>query len=251
MFIQKFFKYSFLTTLALPSILLGKNVTIHESNQIVYQYELPQVIDGDELYSSISRTSLISEDEFLLVSEGVKVLKSDRLLPFEGQTYFMIKVDNPIPKKSHHGYRDYQKGFTDEERGEIHYILKSCALKSLPSLWSNRHDLEKAGDRIDHIHPLRFLECTFTDPENVVYIHNIKKRGSWVWDDFTKGLKSSLSEESQIDNIKSADVAHFSATLGLNGQVIQEYVKGKKWDAMIKYLLQMIKPQGGSGRYDQ
>jgi len=58
-------------------------------------------------------------------------------------------------------------------------------------------DLVAAGDRIDHVHPLRFLEAVFTDEELKVGIRNIRGKG-WVWNHFVGGLKDSLSTEFNI-----------------------------------------------------
>ena len=90
--------------------------------------------------------------------------------------------------------RDYSAGITEEEANEIVYIIKTMANSNLIKLKSAESSLKKAGDRIDHIHPLYFLSTIFCNEELTVCVRNIKGR-LFVWKGFLNGAVNTLIEE--------------------------------------------------------
>lgn len=157
----------------------------------------------------------------------------------------------PYPFERAEMYRDYYAEVSDIEIAEMRFILKSLAQKSLLSLWSYEDDLKKAGDNIDHIHPLVFLTCIFTCDEFIVYINNIKDRGSWVWEEFVSGFERSLDEEADKDNLKEEFFQDFLAKIGVNPSLVKKKIQKRDWEAFIKILIMQVKRQGEPGKYDQ
>lgn len=156
---------------------------------------------------------------------------------------------NSIEKDLH--YRDYYAQVTDTEMKDMRFILKTLAQKSLLSLWGYQTKLEEAGDRIDHIHPLRFLHSIFSNDEFIVYINNIEDRGGWVRDGFIDGFKQSFDEESDRNNLREEFLEDFSATFDLKFSTIRGKAKNRDWEGLIKHLVINIKREGDSGKYDQ
>lgn len=154
-------------------------------------------------------------------------------------------------KRTFPGYRIYEFPVSPSEKEDIRYILKSMAQKSLAALWSARGQLEEAGERIDHVHPLRFLECVFQDEELKTYIHNIKKRGSWIWSEFVKGFKASLQEEADLGNMRQEYIDDFLASISLEPSLVAEQIRAAKWEEFIKTLIANVPRNGDTGRYDQ
>lgn len=148
-------------------------------------------------------------------------------------------------------YRDYNRSVTTLELEKIHFILKTLATKSLTSLLKYRSDLKRAGEIIDTVHPLQFLLVIFTDEELKVYIHNIKKRGKWVWKEFIKGLKKSLQDEFRQSNLTPEMVEDFAGQLQLPLYLIEELIAQGRWEEFVKVLIIEIPREGDSGRYDQ
>ena len=111
-------------------------------------------------------------------------------------------------------FRDYTFAASENEMKDIHFILSSLANKTLPKLLKLKPTLERAGDRIDHLHPLRFLEYVFTDEELKVAVRNIKDR-SFVWGDFFGGLKSSLQEETDRNNLSDEMIGEFCLNVNI------------------------------------
>lgn len=172
-------------------------------------------------------------------------------LPLQaGRPPVPVNVKKETTKSTHEGYRNYSNAVTSKEKKDIRFILKNMAQKSLASLLSVKSQMEDAGDRIEHLHPLRFLEAVFSDEELKAYFHQVKKRGSWLWSEFSKGLKTSMQEEFDIGNFQDAFIYDFSSNLNIDASLIQNHIHSAQWDDLIKALLQHLPRSGDFDRYD-
>lgn len=145
--------------------------------------------------------------------------------------------------------RNYLAEVTSSEKRDIHFIVTTLANKSLLAIAKAKGDLEIAGDRIDHIHPLNFLLTVFSSSELAVGVRNIRGKG-WVWHQFIGGLKDTLSAESSIDNLKYSYVDDFARQLEVNVIKIQAYIETQNWDGLIDLLIAEKKRSGDQNRYD-
>jgi len=148
------------------------------------------------------------------------------------------------------GYpRNYYTEVSPEERADIRFIITTLANKSLISIAIAKGDLEAAGDRIDHLHPLRFLMTVFSDEELKVGIRNIRGKG-WVWNHFVGGLKDCLAAEMYIGNMKDEYVVNFSQIVKIDPRIITPTIIDQKWDDFVDQLITHIPRQGDHNRYD-
>src|SRR5262245_8490538 len=105
------------------------------------------------------------------LEEKVVALSDGRKQPFIIEFTHQKKIKELSFEATHNqggylGYpRNYNAEITREEKSDIRFIITSLANKSLISIGIAKPDLEAAGDRIEHIHPLRFLMAVFTDEE--------------------------------------------------------------------------------------
>lgn len=151
--------------------------------------------------------------------------------------------------QSRHVTRDYSLELTQSDRNDIRYIITTMADKSLATLLRLKGQLETAGDRIDHVHPLRFLEAIFGDEQLKVAIHNIRKRG-WVWGDFFKGISTSLGLEYSHNNVTDEMVHDFASIVKISPKEILPSIHSQKWAEFIDILIKKIPRSGNPGRYD-
>jgi hypothetical protein len=148
------------------------------------------------------------------------------------------------------GYpRNYNQEVSHEEKADIRFIVVSLADKSLISIGFAKNALEAAGNRILHIHPLRFLMAVFTDEELKVGIRNIRGRG-WIWHQFVGGIKESLMTEASIGNMKEAFIDHFAQSIQVNLGLILPVLSNHKWDDFIDILITHIPRRGDHDRFD-
>jgi|GEM_PF-1660074 len=148
------------------------------------------------------------------------------------------------------GYpRDYSTCVSDVEKQDLHYIVTTLAKKSLVSLAMSKGELECAGERIEHLHPLRFLMTIFTDEEMKVSIKNIRKRG-WVWNNFLSGLKNSLVSENLIGNMKECYIVDFARAVEIDPRIILPAAREENWNLFVDLLIRYVPRKGNPGRYD-
>lgn len=148
------------------------------------------------------------------------------------------------------GYpRNYTMDLSSSEKGDIRFIVTTLANKNLISIAIVKSDLESAGNRIDHVHPLRFLMTIFSDEEMKVGVRNIRGKG-WVWNHFIGGVKESLAAEAAIQNLKEADIRHFAHVVNINPNLILPAIAQQRWDDFVDALITHIPRVGETNRYD-
>lgn len=146
--------------------------------------------------------------------------------------------------------RNYDAAVTPQQKKDIAYIIKNMADSSLTSLWKNKYELEKAGERIEGLHPLQFMYYVFSNEELKVGLHNIRTRGGWVAKEFFTGTNDSFSREYHLNNLTHEYVCDFSSRLGISPEHILPYVHQQKWDALIDKLIELLPRTGDHDRYD-
>jgi hypothetical protein len=145
--------------------------------------------------------------------------------------------------------RDYSASVSAKEKENISYIVKTLATSSWAQLLKKKDSLKKAGDRVDHVHPLKFLTCIFTDEELKGALHSIRNRGK-VWREFFEGLSDSLEEEANRKNMPPEVIQDFADKVGIPVTAIAGLIAEKKWAEFIDALLREIPREGNPGRYD-
>lgn len=145
--------------------------------------------------------------------------------------------------------RVYEISVDIKEKKDIRFIVTTLGNNSLPSIWQQKGALEKAGDRIDHIHPLRFFMCIFTDEELKVGLHNLQGR-MWVWNEFFQGMSDSFTTEKKLQNLKPEYIEDFSKTVGIDSSLIYPAINDGRWSDLVDILILNIPRNGDPDRYD-
>jgi hypothetical protein len=145
--------------------------------------------------------------------------------------------------------RNYSVEVTPEEKADIRFIVNTLANKSLISIALVKGELESAGDRIDHLHPLRFLMTIFTDEEMKAGVRNIRGKG-WMWNHFIGGVKESLATETRIGNVRAEQIHNFSQIVKINPNLIIPALSQQKWEEFVDLLITHIPRSGDHDRYD-
>jgi hypothetical protein len=158
-------------------------------------------------------------------------------------------TENPIPKKASVSYRNYNSPLTKDEIKNITYIVTTLANTSIVKIPGLKSSLEKAGDKVDHVHPLKFLTCIYTDEKLKICVYNLMERG-WLWRNFMKGLSTSLSEESKNGNLTAAFIHDFAEKVGIGVAVIIPAIEEHRWEDFVKLLSAHIPRQDNTDRYD-
>ena len=147
------------------------------------------------------------------------------------------------------GWRDYYAEITPIEKEFIAFIVSTLGNKSLTKIWKEKSSLKKAGDKIDHIHPLKFLSVIFSDEQLKVAIANLKE-SRWVWNEFKSGLYSTLTEELANENISEEHILDFADQLDIDVALITPSITQADWDEFFSVLIKNVPREGNPDRYD-
>lgn len=144
--------------------------------------------------------------------------------------------------------RNYNAPLKACEKDDIDYIVATLGLESLGKVAKEKPNLKKVGDRVDHVHPLNFLYCIFSDSKSRTCYHALKER-SWIWSSFKDGIVGSLDQEARANNMKEEYVQDFATKLGIDAQMILPSIRNKDWNQFLKTLAELLPREGNSDRY--
>jgi hypothetical protein len=145
--------------------------------------------------------------------------------------------------------RNYNVELTQSEKNDLSFIINTMGMSSLATIAANRGNLKKAGERINHLHPFRFLEGIFTDEQMKVSMHALQNRG-WVYGEFFKGLKPSFEEEYAKGNIKKEYIDDFAKRVGIDPKLIYDSIDKQQWMQLVKILIDNVPRNTDTDRYD-
>lgn len=151
------------------------------------------------------------------------------------------------------GKRDYSAELSKGDKDDIKLILTTMAKYAsndptkLFRLWRKEKDLKQAGDRIEKIHPLRFLSHVFTNEELKAAMAAVRKC-SIVWKKYYEGFNESMEIENKNENL-TPYITDFATFLSINSASVTNIVGNKDWAGLIDYLIESI-PRTGNTRID-
>lgn len=242
--IKKLYQPKWVLALALPLSLLATEVSVIGSNGEITKFDLQpedrfqdvvayieQHLEGQDLQDLERHSS----------QNGQKEIQLNLILASNTMSVQASKKAGSI--------RNYWAAITPKENEDLHYILDTLAQASLIKIGKSKSSLKKAGDRIDHIHPLRFLLAIFSDEQLKADIHAIRGRG-WVWSEYLDGLSRTFTSELQAGNIKPEFIQNFAATLGVDANTISSLIHTTQWTALIDTLINTVPRTGPTDRYN-
>lgn len=169
------------------------------------------------------------------------------------KTYILDCTDSiktlSIAKAATTTTRIYSAKLEASEREDIAYIVTNLGRSSLKKLLTLKSSLKKAGTRVDHVHPFKFISCIFLDEELKVSFLQIKERGGWVGKEFFNGMYDSLTEEAKLDNLEKY-IADFANQLHIDPALISKAINERDWKELINGLINALPRKGNPNRYD-
>lgn len=184
-------------------------------------------------------------DRFDLTPTQQEVLQQDIRLDFMLANLGSKNIGKPAKKIT----RAYENPATKEEAKNIHYIVYTLGTKPLLFIIKQTFKLKKTGDKIDNVHPFRFLEVIFTDEKSKACMPNIRK-STFVWPEFKNGLYTSLSEEKEKDNLKTEYIQDFAKNVGIDCNLIFPSIQKGDWNSLVDILIANVPREGNPGRYN-
>lgn len=167
-------------------------------------------------------------------------------------TDYMVAIDSSdtplLSKHSQGSIRNYFAPITPTEKDDISKIVNTLGMSPYSTITKSESALKKAGDRIDHIHPLRFLLCIFQDDVMKASIAAMQNR--WVWGKFISGLKGHLEEEANRENLKIEYIHDLAGQLGIHPDLLYPSIVNHSWEQFVTLLIKYVPRNENANRYD-
>lgn len=129
--------------------------------------------------------------------------------------------------------RDYFSPLTLQEGNDISYVVSTLGNRSAVGLLFKKGSLEEAGDRIGHVHPLRFFQYVLVNAELKT---SFAKIDGIAWKRFVDGMAGSLAKADARNNLSQKVIDDFAKSSQLDVSVVQQFLDKKEWKPFISYI---------------
>lgn len=130
----------------------------------------------------------------------------------------------------------YQLPLLEEDKKNIRIIIKTMAEKGLVKLLLEQRYLEKKGDQVNYIHPLRFIGYIFSDEKLKNCMRQIKT-SRFKWNEFIKGFSRRMDEEYSVDNLTRFIPEFVEQVHPQHPERIESFIRKKSWEEFVADLL--------------
>lgn len=124
---------------------------------------------------------------------------------------------------------------TPDEQQKISKIISTMAENNVFQLLFERKYLERLGQEVHHVHPVRFLGTIFSDPRLVNCMFEIHNSG-FKWGGFMDGISARLKEEIKAGNVNSY-IPGFAERLNLRFEDVQGYINRRDIEGLVLFLM--------------
>lgn len=129
----------------------------------------------------------------------------------------------------------YKLPLAEKEGKVITHIITTMSDNSIYKLLWKKSEIERMGDSIHHIHPLRFLGHIFHSQK----LHNCMRtvrRSYFKWNGFMKGLATRMDQEMRKDNVLP-HIYGFCDYVNADPEHVISFVKRHDWEGLVKFLI--------------
>jgi len=145
--------------------------------------------------------------------------------------------------------RDYHAPLSTQEQADIRYVVNTLSDVHTTKLMIYQLSLNRARDRILHVHPLIFMGFIFSDPVLKVKVRNIKSK-SWVWPQFIAGFRDSMNDEHHRDNLLPEFYEGFANLVGIDLNKLDHPITQTDWEAFVLALIKFVAHDTNADRYN-
>ena len=129
----------------------------------------------------------------------------------------------------------YLLQITSSDKDNIYFIIHTLAKSNMIKLGLKKKELRKRGDKIQPVHPLRFISYVMGEGGLRSDMRKVKK-SSYKWNNFMEGLSERLKRDAHQDNLNRY-VPGFAHSLGVNANEIQSLIDRRDWHGLVNYFL--------------
>lgn len=127
-------------------------------------------------------------------------------------------------------FESYDTPLTEQDKKNITFIISTLSGKSSVQLMFKKSALEKAGDEVEHVHPLKFLAFVFSSDSLKEQAKNIT---GVPWSRFSGDMSKSLSDAAKGGQMSEETVKQFAKAVGMDVSVIEPLIKEQQWKQLV------------------
>ena len=130
----------------------------------------------------------------------------------------------------------YELSLSESASAKIYKLIHNMGTLSWPKLLWKKRDMEKLGDQIDHVHPLRFLGVIMSNDHLKDCMREVRD-SPLKMNRFMNGLSEKLDKNFKHHNLLM-HIPGFAETVKKDPYRIEDLILKKKWRALVDYLLE-------------
>lgn len=131
--------------------------------------------------------------------------------------------------------RKFKTSLDVEEIDDIKFIVENLAKQYWPKLLMMKKEMNRRGERLDHVHPLTFFMGVLK-PQCYSWFLDLKKRGGLALSKFIEGAVESFHDEAKHGNITKEQIQIFAKITGKNAKIVRDFAASGDWKSFIKWL---------------
>lgn len=148
------------------------------------------------------------------------------------QSYFAGIVKIPTPQKSPETYKELPC-LPEDEKKILELVTTLSTHGKLDLLLNYKKHLEKIGEEVGYVHPLKFLGIIFSRPENKEHMKNIRE-DYFKWKNFIEGLSPGMASHKRTFQKYLRD---FSKHVRVSEEKLQYYIDHEDWTGFVEFLI--------------
>ena len=196
--------------------------------------------------SSLEESGTLYEKELAgeIKWEDVEEIKGT-LLPIERMLKSLAPYKTPLEFRLVNGTLNYelyyQLPISADDQHNIAKLIKKMADSGYWELLKKKGEMDKLGDRIMPLHPMRFLGFIFSNPSlkkrmPKIMDATLKRRGFLNGHGNREGFAQRMTKEAQNQNLMQY-LPGFSQAIGVTQSSIEPYFHRHDWEGLLRFLM--------------
>jgi hypothetical protein len=134
---------------------------------------------------------------------------------------------------------------TEEEGRIIYQIIDSVGDWGMAKLWKREDEMAALGNKVQHVHPFKFLEIVLNTPRLKQWmieiedgLFSLKWRGFFDGTSQSAGFSAKCEREYARDNL-APYIVGFCQTVKANPEQVRHFVEKKEWEKLVRFLIKL------------
>ncbi len=134
---------------------------------------------------------------------------------------------------------------TEEEAKIIYQIIDAVGNWGIPKLYKREDEMGALGNRVQHVHPFKFLETVLNTPhlkQSMILIEdglfNLKWRGFFDGSSQSPGFSAKCEREFARDNL-APYIVGFCQEVKANPEQVRHFIEKKEWEKLVRFLIKL------------